>query len=277
MTNEHLHGPRAVRRATVKRREDPRLLTGHGRYVDDHAAGDAALRFVRSDVARGRIVRVDVDAAARARRRRRRATAADLNPHAGAMQPTCCSRWPGRRRCARWPTATCASSANPIVLIVAQSRYVAEDAAELVDIDIDSEPAVDRCRARASTTTRRSCTPNSARTWAQRWRSRSRRAAATPGGDDVVRRHSASTAIRPSRWRRGIVADVRARGGEMRVWMSDPEPARGKHGDRPVSRACPAHRVRVEAHDVGGGFGQKFFTPGGARGRARGPCAWAGR
>ena len=52
---------------SVKRREDPRLLTGHGRYVDDVIVpGMLHCTFVRSDIARGRITHLDVtDARAR--------------------------------------------------------------------------------------------------------------------------------------------------------------------------------------------------------------------
>lgn len=48
----------------VRRREDLRLLTGQGRYVDDIAPGDALFAvFLRSTVAHGRITALDVDAA----------------------------------------------------------------------------------------------------------------------------------------------------------------------------------------------------------------------
>jgi carbon-monoxide dehydrogenase large subunit len=45
---------------SVKRKEDPRLVTGHGRYVDDVTVpGLLHAAFLRSDVARGRITRLD--------------------------------------------------------------------------------------------------------------------------------------------------------------------------------------------------------------------------
>ena len=73
----------------MKRREDPRLLTGHGRYVDDvMLPGMLHCAFVRSDIARGRIVPVDVEAARALDGVVAVLTAADLNPHAGTMQPT---------------------------------------------------------------------------------------------------------------------------------------------------------------------------------------------
>ena len=49
----------------VKRREDPRLVTGAGKYTDDiHVDGCLHAAFVRSTMAHARIVRVDIGAAA---------------------------------------------------------------------------------------------------------------------------------------------------------------------------------------------------------------------
>src|SRR6266508_4614006 len=81
-------GARAVG-ARVQRVEDPRLLTGRGRYVDDvvlpgllHAA------FLRSDHARGRITSIDVAAARGVAGVRAVFTADDLNASAGQLWTT---------------------------------------------------------------------------------------------------------------------------------------------------------------------------------------------
>ena len=51
--------------APLKRREDVRFLTGKGRYVDDiNRPGQAYVHFLRSDVAHGKITRLDTTAAA---------------------------------------------------------------------------------------------------------------------------------------------------------------------------------------------------------------------
>jgi aerobic carbon-monoxide dehydrogenase large subunit len=132
---------------SVKRREDPRLLTGHGQYVDDvMLPGMLHCTFVRSDVARGRIVRVDIEAARALDGVFAVLVATDLNPHAGTMQPTMMMTTPGA------PLRPLAAGdvrfvGEPIVLIVAASRYVAEDAAELVEVEIDSERATVADRA----------------------------------------------------------------------------------------------------------------------------------
>ena len=48
----------------VKRREDPRLIQGRGTYVDDvKIAGMQHIAFKRSDVAHGKIKKIDVSAA----------------------------------------------------------------------------------------------------------------------------------------------------------------------------------------------------------------------
>ena len=73
----------------VKRVEDPRLLTGRGRYVDDVAVpGMLHAAFVRSDLPRARIVRIDADEARALPGVHAVLTGADLNTTAGSMQPT---------------------------------------------------------------------------------------------------------------------------------------------------------------------------------------------
>ena len=50
--------------ASIKRSEDPRILTGAGRYVDDiKLPGMLHAAFVRSPLAHGRVLSVDVSAA----------------------------------------------------------------------------------------------------------------------------------------------------------------------------------------------------------------------
>src|SRR4051794_27955445 len=75
---------------TVKRTEDLRLLTGRGSYVDDvPVPGVLHAHFVRSDVARAGITRLDVDAARSAPGVVAVLTAAELNPtRQGTMMAT---------------------------------------------------------------------------------------------------------------------------------------------------------------------------------------------
>ena len=126
----------------VLRREDPRLLTGHGRFVDDvMLPGMLHCTFVRSDVARGHIVSVDVSAARTADGVVAVFTGADLNAAAGTLQPTLLLEMAGAPHRAL-AEADVRFVGDPIALVVATSRYLAEDAAELIEVEIDVEPAV---------------------------------------------------------------------------------------------------------------------------------------
>src|SRR5690348_13894529 len=75
--------------ASVLRREDPRLLSGSGTFVDDiDLPGLLHVAFFRSDLARADILRLDVSAARRLDGVRAVLTAAELNEGAGPMRPT---------------------------------------------------------------------------------------------------------------------------------------------------------------------------------------------
>ena len=99
----------------VPRKEDPRLLTGHGRYIDDvTVTGMVHATFVRSDVARARITRLDVEAARAADGVVAVFTAAELNDQvAVSMLP---SLFQGAddfmAPVTRWRATTFASSAT---------------------------------------------------------------------------------------------------------------------------------------------------------------------
>lgn len=134
---------------SVKRREDPRLLTGHGRYVDDvQEAGALHVAFVRSNVARGTITKLDVSAARALPGVEAVYTGDDLNPMiqqywASMMGP----RIEMGGQTVYPPVSVLAPGdvryvGDPIALVIATSRYVAEDAADLVEVDVDSKPPI---------------------------------------------------------------------------------------------------------------------------------------
>jgi carbon-monoxide dehydrogenase large subunit len=133
----------------VARSEDPRLLAGRGRYIADvvvPGASDAA--FLRSEVARGRIISLDVEAARSAPGVRAVYTAADLNP---LVHETSMAGLPD----GPYPPKYCLAEndvrfvGDPIAIVIAENRYLAEDAVELIDIDIEpQEPVLDVDAAR---------------------------------------------------------------------------------------------------------------------------------
>ena len=120
----------------VARVEDPRLLTGRGRYVDDvTVAGMLHAHFVRSPFAHALIRGIDVDDARRHPGVVAVYTGADIealtNPFMGLLP------LPDLYHPMFFALATdkVRVVGDPVALIIAESRYVAEDAAQLVVVD----------------------------------------------------------------------------------------------------------------------------------------------
>ena len=125
------------------RREDARLLRGQGRYVDDVAcAGMLHAAVFRSPKPHGRIRGIDTGRAAALPGVVRVYTAADL----GALEPIRprIGALPGFENFLQLPIATDVVRyvGEPIAVVVAESRYIAEDALALISVDIDELPAV---------------------------------------------------------------------------------------------------------------------------------------
>ncbi|WP_212524022.1 xanthine dehydrogenase family protein molybdopterin-binding subunit [Actibacterium sp. MT2.3-13A] len=129
---------------TVKRTEDVRLLTGHGRYVDDIAPeGALYAHFFRSPVAHAEIAALDLEAARAAPGVHLVLTAGDLEA-AGVrldMEATVVENRDGTRGAA--PVRPLLAKGRvrfvgeAVALIVAESRAQALDAAELIGFDYD--------------------------------------------------------------------------------------------------------------------------------------------
>ncbi|ORV87674.1 xanthine dehydrogenase family protein molybdopterin-binding subunit [Mycolicibacterium iranicum] len=127
----------------VPRVEDSRLLTGHGRFVDDITRpGMLHACFVRSPFARATVKGIDASAALALPGVHAVFTASDLNPdvreawHAVAGKDVPDTPRP--------PLAEGEVKfvGDPVALVVADSRYVAEDAVDLVEVDYEPLPAI---------------------------------------------------------------------------------------------------------------------------------------
>ena len=125
------------------RAEDDNLLMGHGRYIDDvRFPGMLHVAIVRSQVARASI-KVDTSAALAAKGVHAVFTAADL-PQSARILPDCHPN-PTLKN-PRGPQVLADGQVRyvgePIAAVVADDRYLAEDAAELVQVDYQELPAV---------------------------------------------------------------------------------------------------------------------------------------
>jgi len=127
----------------VERKEDDRLLRGHGRFTDDIGENALECAFVRSPFASARIRSIDVAAARTMPGVVAVYTAADvpfgdldlplLIPHPELTQPR-------TQKCLASEVVRYVGEA--VAFVVADSRYLAEDAADLVEVDYEPLPAV---------------------------------------------------------------------------------------------------------------------------------------
>src|SRR4051794_22731390 len=127
----------------VLRVEDPRLLTGTGTYVDDVVRpGMLHACFVRSPLPRGRIVAIDVSRARALDGVQDVFVAEDLNP--GVREQWYSMNGRDDPDTPRPPLAEgeVRFVGDPVAMVVAGDRYVAEDAAGLVIVDYDPLPPV---------------------------------------------------------------------------------------------------------------------------------------
>jgi carbon-monoxide dehydrogenase large subunit len=254
--------------ARLRRKEDRRLLTGAGRYVDDlHFPDLLHVAFVRSPHAHARIRAIDLAAA--------RAAPGVVDAVAGAaalarLGPLPSEGWklPGPAlRAAVNPLVRTETQpllavervryvGEPVALVLATSRYAAEDAAEQVGVDYEPlPPAVDVATAR------RPGAPLVHPEWGDNLSAHVRIgkgdvAAAFAQADRVVRRRFqvrrlTGIPIEP----RGVVARAEP-DGRLTVWSATQIP----HALRKVlahQLGLPEAHIRVVAPDVGGGFGIK--------------------
>jgi carbon-monoxide dehydrogenase large subunit len=244
----------------IARKEDLRFLTGHGSYVDDIVVpGALHAAFARSNVARGPITSLDVEAARSMPGVVAVLTGADLNPlihdwwvdfegPAGKARPF---RVMGE--------GDVRFVGEPVAVVIADSRYRAEDALEALEIDVDPlPPVVDMTDAVDGGELVHPDLPSNV-------------AGALPGGDDpeldaifAAATHVVTETFGQHRYTcvpmepRGIVAAWDRFRQELSVWVS----TQGPHGVRThLARlmGLDDSQIRVVMPDVGGAFGQKMF------------------
>jgi len=127
--------------ASIKRSEDPRILTGRGRYVDDlKLPGMLHAAFVRSPLAHGRVVAVDVSAAQALPGVVLVLTGADLEAVTVRGQDPLFAMMGGdgpKPDYSLLATDKVRFVGDPVAVVIAESRYLAEDGCELVEVDYE--------------------------------------------------------------------------------------------------------------------------------------------
>src|SRR5260370_4389866 len=131
--------------ASVKRREDPRLITGQGMYTDDFKfTGMLHMAVLRSPYAHARITRLD---AAKARAHSGVYAVYTGKDLAGKVNPIPCA-WLLPDSDLKVPTYTALATdrvrftGDAVALVLAEDRFVAQDALDLIEVDYESLPVV---------------------------------------------------------------------------------------------------------------------------------------
>src|SRR6202167_881122 len=132
--------------ASIKRSEDPRILTGRGRYVDDiKLAGMLHAAFVRSPMAHGRVLSVDASAARELPGVIAVLTGADLDAMTVPAPDPLLAMFGGGGPMPEFTllaTDKLRCVGDPVAIVIAESRYLAEDGCELVEAEYEDLPAV---------------------------------------------------------------------------------------------------------------------------------------
>ena len=253
-----IHARPKIVGARIKRTEDPRLLTGLGAYTDDRQVMRVLhVAFRRSDQAHARIRSIDCAAARAAPGVVAVLTAEDLSAAVRPLVAT--SRMPNYYPTPLLPLAQhkVRYVGEPVVGVIAQSRYHAEDALELIAIDYEPLAAVSDPEAAARS------------------------------GAALLHEEAGSNVLVSREFKRGDVdaaaqsAPVRVKGRfrmhrktalaiEPRACLAEYEAGREAltlHSATQVpgivrdalatALDIPGHQIRVVAPDVGGGFGGK--------------------
>ena len=249
----------------IKRNEDPRLLTGQGLYVDDvdlpnmlHAA------FLRSPYAHARINNIDVSQALQREGVVAIYTADDLGDY-WKPGPLLVSPPPVKDIVFNEKTQVPLAkdkvkfAGEPVVMVLAESRYIAEDA--LADIQVNYEPLeavvdLEKALGKDSPIIHEEIGSNVAAQVVQ-----------TKGDYETAKKDAAVVIKRQFRYEhgcaaaienRGIVAEWDKRAGRLTVWDTTQAPVVIRNGLAGML-GLSERQVRVIAPFIGGGFGPKIM------------------
>jgi CO/xanthine dehydrogenase Mo-binding subunit len=241
---------------SVTRIEDPPLLAGQGRYVADvDLPGMVSLTVVRSDLAHATVQSVDLSAARAAPGVIDAFAAADVARYMKPI-PSRDPLPPSLAPLVEHPLAIdrVRYVGQPVAVVVATSRHLAEDAAAMVIIDYDPLPAVASVEA-ALAPDATSLFPGVSNVAHTLEKSVGDVAAARRAAAVVVEgRFNLHRLTAMPLEARGLLASFDSATGTLSVWGATKVP---HHNRRELARMLdiPVERIRYRATDVGGGFG----------------------
>jgi len=255
----------SVMGGAVRRREDPALIQGYGEYVDDLTrTGLLQVAFVRSPVARAKITSLDTSAA----KAMPGVVAVYTHDDIAHLGPLVAQVPIGKLR-----PLLAAGEVNhvgeAVAMVVAEDRYRAQDAADVIDVDYDVLPAVIDLKKAASDEVKihDELDSNVLHTWTYHgyWEALGLEDQ-TPQVDAAMEREDAvvvslemtnqrliPVAIEP----RSVMAEYNKGYGYFTVFSSTQVP-HALGGAIATTFGMKTTAVRVIAPEVGGGFGSKL-------------------
>jgi carbon-monoxide dehydrogenase large subunit len=248
---------------SIKRREDPRLITGEAKYLDDiQLPGLAHAAILRSPYAHARIVSIDTSAAAALPGVIGVYTGKDfmdLNPLPCAWQAGGVKNNVNTPRCLEPERVTFTGAG--VAVVVAENRFIAEDAINLIEVEWEPLPVVIDAKQAAQPGAPQ-IHENAPNNVVMEWECGYKAAvdAALASADVIIRQPLINQRLIPTPMEvRGCVAQYLPASEEYTVWLSSQTP----HIMRLLMTAfifgIPETKMRVIAPQVGGGFGTKIF------------------
>ncbi|MFV2039901.1 MAG: molybdopterin cofactor-binding domain-containing protein, partial [Acidimicrobiales bacterium] len=239
------------------RKEDPRLIRGRGRFIDDISLpGMLHMAILRSPYAHARINGIDVSAAQAHPKVKAVITGADLAEQGLAWMPTLSNDVQ-----AVLATDKVRFQGQEVAVVVAEDRYSARDALELIQVDYEALPPVIDARtaldpdAAVIRDDLEGKTDNHCFDWDTGDEAATN--AVFDAADVVVSQDIVYPRVHPAPMETcGAIADYDGVEGKLVLYSTTQAP----HAHRTVYAlvsGLPEHKIRVISPDIGGGFGNK--------------------
>ena len=248
--------------SAIKRREDPRLITGQAKYTDDFVLpGMAHMAVVRSPYAHAKIKAIRTKKAAAIEGVLGVFTGKEMKD-AGFGPIPCAWVVPGSNtKTPPYPPIaidTVRYVGNAVAIVVATDRYLARDAAEAVEVDYDPLPAVadaEKATAKGQPQLHADVPNNVCFKWTVQGGDVD---AAFKAADVVVKERIINQRLIPNAMEpRAALAQYNSAMNEVTLWATSQNP----HIVRfllSLDTGIPEQKIRVIAPEVGGGFGSKI-------------------
>ena len=248
--------------ASVKRKEDPRLITGHGKYTDDvKLVGMLYLYVLRSPYAHAKINKIDVSKAKAVPGVRAVVTGAELKELVNRPMPVVAA-FPGMNTSERWPLAIekVNFAGEGVAAIVAISSAIARDAADLVDVDYEALPAVFDIEQAIESGSPVIFGEFGTNICYEAPGSSGDVEAAFQEADGTLEARFLQPRLVPNAMEsRAVVADYDPSDDSLDLWVTTQSPHLQRFALSGIL-GIPESKLRVVAIDVGGGFGAKGNT-----------------